>query len=109
MDLQLKGKRALVTGASSGLGEAIARMLASEGAEVIVHGRHAQRAEQVADAIRQEGGHAVVALGDLSTDDGADHVTNAVLQGGAIESVALLSVWTGEQCAACKRGLFMKF
>jgi len=39
MDIQLKGKRALVTGSSSGLGEAIAKMLASEGAMVIIHER----------------------------------------------------------------------
>ncbi|WP_081440944.1 SDR family NAD(P)-dependent oxidoreductase [Ancylobacter novellus] len=39
MDLQLHGKRALVTGSTGGLGEAIAKMLAAEGAAVIVHGR----------------------------------------------------------------------
>ncbi|WP_353718930.1 SDR family NAD(P)-dependent oxidoreductase [Dyadobacter sp. 676] len=85
MDLQLKGKRALVTGASSGLGEVIARMLASEGAEVIVHGRNAERAQQVAEAIREAGGQAEVALGDLASDAGADAVTAAALAGGAID------------------------
>jgi len=39
MDLKLKGKRALVTGSSSGLGKAIAKMLAHEGAAVVIHGR----------------------------------------------------------------------
>ncbi|WP_414710631.1 SDR family NAD(P)-dependent oxidoreductase [Pseudonocardia sp.] len=39
MDLQLTGKRALVTGSSAGLGEATATMLADEGASVVVHGR----------------------------------------------------------------------
>lgn len=85
MDLQLNGKRALVTGASSGLGEAIARMLAAEGATVIVHGRNAQRTNEVADAIRQAGGLAEIALGDLATDAGADAVAAAALAGGAID------------------------
>jgi 3-oxoacyl-[acyl-carrier protein] reductase len=39
VDLQLKGHRAIVTGSSAGIGEAIARRLAAEGAAVIVHGR----------------------------------------------------------------------
>ena len=38
MDLQLTGRRALVTGSSSGIGAAIARMLAEEGCKVVVHG-----------------------------------------------------------------------
>jgi NAD(P)-dependent dehydrogenase (short-subunit alcohol dehydrogenase family) len=48
MDLQLKGKRALVTGSSSGIGAGIAAELAQEGALVVVHGRDERRAEAVA-------------------------------------------------------------
>jgi 3-oxoacyl-[acyl-carrier protein] reductase len=40
MDLKLIGKRALVTGSSSGLGKTIVKMLAAEGASVVVHGRN---------------------------------------------------------------------
>jgi 3-oxoacyl-[acyl-carrier protein] reductase len=73
MDLELAGKRALVTGSSAGLGEAIARLLAAEGASVVVHGRDVSRASRVASSI----GAAGVAIGDLSTDSGADAVASA--------------------------------
>lgn len=85
MDLKLKGKRALVTGSSNGLGAATIRLLASEGAEVIVHGRDEARTNAVAESIREDGGHAVVALGDLSTDSGADAVASAALAGGPVD------------------------
>ncbi len=71
MDLQLTGKRALVTGSSSGIGRSIACVLAREGAAVIVHGRDAERTQAVADAITAAGGRAEVALGDLATEAGA--------------------------------------
>lgn len=84
MDLQLKGKRVLVTGSSAGLGEATARLLAAEGAEVIVHGRNEQRAAAVAESINQSGGTASFVLGDLSTDAGADAVASGALAGGPV-------------------------
>ena len=77
VDLQLAGKRALVTGSSSGIGEAIAKALAAEGARVVVHGRREAEAKRVAAEITAAGGHAVVAIGDLATDAGADSVANA--------------------------------
>ncbi|MFC4119941.1 SDR family NAD(P)-dependent oxidoreductase [Nonomuraea zeae] len=85
MDLQLTGKRVLVTGSSSGLGEAIAKALAAEGAGVVVHGRDRIRAEAVAAAIRTSGGDAEAAIGDLAADAGADAVAEAALSGGPID------------------------
>ncbi|WP_062428821.1 SDR family NAD(P)-dependent oxidoreductase [Herbidospora daliensis] len=85
MNLHLSGRRALVTGSSSGIGEAVARALAAEGADVVVHGRDRTRAESVAAAIRAEGGGAQVAIGDLTTDAGADAVAEAALGGGPID------------------------
>ncbi|WP_033288598.1 SDR family NAD(P)-dependent oxidoreductase [Amycolatopsis jejuensis] len=74
MELGLSGRRALVTGSSSGLGAAIAAKLAAEGAEVVVHGRDADRVSAVAATIRADGGRAEVAIGDLATDEGAEAV-----------------------------------
>lgn len=85
MDLRLAGKRALVTGSSSGIGEAIAKLLAAEGVAVVVHGRDESRANAVAEAIRAKGGEAEVALGDLTTDAGADVVAVAAQAFGPID------------------------
>jgi NAD(P)-dependent dehydrogenase (short-subunit alcohol dehydrogenase family) len=78
MDLQLTGKRVLVTGSSSGIGRGIAMVLAREGATVVVHGRNLERTNAVADAVRAAGGVAHVALGDLATETGAAAVARAV-------------------------------
>ena len=85
MDLRLAGKRALVTGSSSGLGEAIVTLLAAEGVAVVVHGRNESRANAVAAAIRAGGGRAEIALGDLATDAGADAVASAALADGPLD------------------------
>ena len=55
----LTGKRALITGASRGIGEAIARTLAANGAEVIISSRKAEGCEAVARSINDESGKAV--------------------------------------------------
>jgi NAD(P)-dependent dehydrogenase (short-subunit alcohol dehydrogenase family) len=83
MDLKLGGRRALVTGSSSGIGAGIARMLVEEGAAVIVHGRDRARAE----AIAREIGAAGVAIGELSTDEAAASVHEEAVAalGGSIE------------------------
>ena len=78
MDLQLTGKRALVTGSSSGIGRGIALALAHEGAQVVVHGRSRTRSEESAELIRAAVGAAHVAIGDLASDDGARAVAAAV-------------------------------
>jgi 3-oxoacyl-[acyl-carrier protein] reductase len=83
VDLKLTGRRVLVTGSSSGIGEGIARMLAREGAAVVVHGRNRERAGKVATDIKAAG----VAIGDLSTDDGAAavHAEARTALGGNVE------------------------
>lgn len=72
MDLQLKGKRALVTGSTAGIGYAIAEALAREGAHVIVNGRKEETTKQAADAIANATGGTVIPFaGDLSTEEAA--------------------------------------
>lgn len=77
MLMKLEGKRALVTGASSGIGAATASLLASEGVKVVVHGRDEARAQSVVDQIGQAGGTATAVLGDISVTDGAKVVAAA--------------------------------
>lgn len=79
MDMKLDGKRALVTGSSKGIGEAIARRLSAEGVAVAVHGRNAEETEGVAASIRADGGSAVAVTGDLGTDAGAQEVAAKAL------------------------------
>ena len=79
MDLQLQGKRAFVTGSSSGLGKAIALELAAEGVSVAVHGRDRDRSEETAQQIEKLGVKAVVTIGDLMKDDDANQACDIAL------------------------------
>ena len=62
----LEGQRALVTGATSGIGRAAALQLARDGADVLVHGRDAGRGGEVVDEITAAGGKASFVPADLS-------------------------------------------
>ncbi|MDB4957225.1 MAG: short-chain dehydrogenase/reductase [Myxococcales bacterium] len=77
----LTGKRALVTGASSGIGAAIARELAARGASLVLTAR--RKAEL--DTIATSCGGAQVIPADLGTRDGAAIVWNAAIAGGPID------------------------
>jgi NAD(P)-dependent dehydrogenase (short-subunit alcohol dehydrogenase family) len=79
MDLQLRGKKALVTGSTAGIGLAIAERLAREGAEVFVNGRTERR---VQDAImhlqRIAGGRVEGIAADLGTVAGVDAILSRI-------------------------------
>jgi 3-oxoacyl-[acyl-carrier protein] reductase len=86
MDLQLIGKRALVTGSSSGLGAASAIRLAAEGCLVVVHGRNRRRTQETAADIAEGGGKVEVVFGDLEKDEDAARVAEeAVAAFGGID------------------------
>ena len=67
---ELAGSVALVTGATAGIGRAVARRLAAAGAEVVVHGRDEGRGQEVVTEIEKGGGHARFIAADLT--DAAD-------------------------------------
>ena len=72
MDLQLKGKNAIVTGSTAGIGLAIATALAREGVSVILNGRSEKRVTDAIDAVKRDGGKDVTGIvADLATADGA--------------------------------------
>jgi NAD(P)-dependent dehydrogenase (short-subunit alcohol dehydrogenase family) len=80
MDLQLRGKRALVTGSTAGIGFATATGLSREGASVAVNGRTPERVEQAAGQIRGLGSVAEVSgiAADLSTAEGVAQLVRQV-------------------------------
>ncbi len=78
----IRGKRALVTGSSTGIGAAVAKELARLGASVAVHGnKNAAAAEAVAAEIRAAGGKAVVVLGDVSNSASAAQIVADAVAG----------------------------
>jgi NAD(P)-dependent dehydrogenase (short-subunit alcohol dehydrogenase family) len=88
MDLGIRGKRAFVSGSSSGIGRAIALELAAEGCDIAVHGRNKARTEETAHAAEALGVKAVVTLGDLATMEGCDKAAAEALAGfGSVEIV----------------------
>jgi NAD(P)-dependent dehydrogenase (short-subunit alcohol dehydrogenase family) len=79
MDLQLRGKRALVTGSTAGIGLATAIGLAREGASVIVNGRTPQRIDGAVEKVRKGGGGEVTGVAaDLGTADGVADLVRRV-------------------------------
>lgn len=81
MDFKLSGKTAIVTGATGGIGLAIARALSLEGAKVTIPGRARNRIDAAIESIRASGGEAVDGvLADPSTQEGVAALTAALPQ-----------------------------
>src|SRR5580692_7495982 len=99
MDLQLQGKRALVTGGSKGIGRAIAAQLAREGVDVVIAARGAAELEAAARALAAETGRKVVALTVDTKDDASVKalVADAVAALGGIDILVNAAAQAGGQ------------
>ena len=101
MELGLKGKIALVTGSSRGIGRGIAMALAAEGCEVMLTGRDAAALEEVAAAIRGQGRRAATTVLDLrQTDAPAKLVEQVKSEFGGLDILV-------NNAGATKRGDFL--
>jgi 3-oxoacyl-[acyl-carrier protein] reductase len=89
--MRLAGRTAFVTGSSRGIGAAIARRLAADGAKVVLHARNeAAKAEAVAASIRESGGEADIVFGDLTEGETATRlVEDAHAVHGALDILVL--------------------
>ncbi|MEU3343168.1 SDR family oxidoreductase [Streptomyces sp. NPDC006668] len=88
MDLDLKGKCAVVTGGSRGIGLAVGRALAQEGADVALVGRNAQAAVEQATALAADTGARVIGIGADTGDD----ASVAAMAAAAIEQLGGVDV-----------------
>lgn len=67
--MKLQDRVAIITGSTSGMGRAIAKKFAEEGAKVVVTGRNEERAKEVVDDIKAAGGEAIYVTEDTSNTD----------------------------------------
>jgi NADP-dependent 3-hydroxy acid dehydrogenase YdfG len=83
---QISGTVVAITGASSGIGEATARLLAQRGCRVVLGARRADRLDGIAEQIRREGGAAVTCVTDVArAEDLKRLVNNAVTEFGQLD------------------------
>lgn len=86
MNPNLSNKVVVITGASSGLGEATARHLAAQGAKVVLGARRAERLQQLVNDIQSAGGQALAVATDVSRRDDVAHlVQQAIAQFGRVD------------------------
>ncbi len=76
----LTGQVAMITGASSGIGEAAARLFAQEGAAVVLMARRAEKLRAVADDITTHGGRALAVPGDVAVSADVRRVVEAAVE-----------------------------
>jgi NADP-dependent 3-hydroxy acid dehydrogenase YdfG len=80
MSNNINGKAVVITGASSGLGEATARLLSSQGASVVLGARRIDRLKLLADELAQKGGKALAVATDVTNSDQVKSLVEASVQ-----------------------------
>ena len=78
--MKLKGKVAIVTGSTSGMGRATAELFAREGAKVVVTGRNEARAKEVVDKIKAEGNEAIYVTADMLKMDDVKKIFDVTME-----------------------------
>src|SRR5579859_4040162 len=78
--MRIKDRVALITGGTSGIGEATALLFAREGACVAITGRNAERGKNVVNRIRHEGGEAIFVRADVSAAKDCRHAVDATVK-----------------------------
>ncbi|WP_179347719.1 SDR family oxidoreductase [Winogradskyella pacifica] len=78
--MDLKDKAIIITGASSGIGEATAKKLAKDGALVVLMARREEKLNDIKQAIEKEGGTALVVTGDVTKKKDFDHVVSQTIE-----------------------------
>lgn len=77
---ELKGKVAIITGSTSGMGEGTAYYFAEQGAKVVVVGRREERAKKVVDKIKADGGEAIYVLCDMADPSQIEKVVDQTVE-----------------------------
>ncbi len=78
--MDIKNKTVIITGASSGIGEATALKLAKEGAKVVLTARRKDKLMQLKDKISDKGGHALVVTGDVTKKSDWEQIVRKTLE-----------------------------
>lgn len=92
--MAIKDKVVIITGASSGIGEATAKMLASKGAKVVLGARNTEKLQRITDEIKANGGQATFKATDVSKQaDNQALVELAKKIFGKVDVINLLERW----------------
>jgi NAD(P)-dependent dehydrogenase (short-subunit alcohol dehydrogenase family) len=77
---RLQNKVAIVTGSTSGIGEATAKLFAAEGAKVVVVGRRRENGERIVDSINSQGGEAIFVQTDMTNEEQIINLVDSTLK-----------------------------